>query len=147
METLEQIGKEIIESKNSYIQSMQNIEETINNVLDDILFITKGLNKMNDGFITIFGLLDKASKGEITSDEDTYVLDVIINELTFLNLESSRLFAKISKYEIFRDGCKTAMLNFRANIRTLREYLEDLEERYLLADEEDGFADLMGSLI
>jgi len=147
METLQEIGKEILERKNTHSSTMTDIEHTIDDVLDNIISVNKFLGGLNTTYLNIFGLLDRMGKLEVQSEEDAKALDSIIDELGLFAHRSSKLFANISKIDVFKSGCKTTLNDLRTNIRSIREYLEDIEERYLLSDEEDDFSQLMNSLI
>lgn len=146
MTTVLEIEKKILACKTK-AEVFLTEEEKTNLVLDKINDITKYINKVNIIYLKLFPLLDTLSSCEMIDDKDFNALKEIMLELGKLATRTSMVFAHLSKSDIIQNGCKSALNDLRANIRTLREYLEDVEETFLLEDKDAGMDTILSALI
>jgi hypothetical protein len=146
MVTVLEIEKKILACKNKGEVYLTEEEKT-NLILDSINAITKNINNVNTCYLKLFPLLDELSSCEVKNDEDFDALKVILVELSKFATKTSILFAHLSNAEIIKSGCKSALSDLRSNIRTLREYLEDVEETFLLEDESSDMDSLIAQLL
>ncbi|OFZ00886.1 MAG: hypothetical protein A3K10_01085 [Bacteroidetes bacterium RIFCSPLOWO2_12_FULL_31_6] len=146
MTTVLEIEKKILDCKiqgEIYLSE----EEKTNRILDHINIITKNINNVNSCYLKLFPLLDKLSSCEVSNDKEFNALKEIIIELSQFTTKTSILFSNLSKANIIKNGCKSALNDLRSNIRTLREYLEDVEETFLLEDEESDMDSIIAKLV
>ena len=150
METLEIIGQEIIECKNageSIYKEHFTEQEVVDRLLDDIIELNTFINMVNDCYLQLFPMMDNISKLEVENDKDADALDEVLSGLNDFNRLISKLFSKLSKSELYQNGCKTTLGDLRSNIRTLREYLEDTEERFFLNEDDAEMDELLADLM
>ncbi|RLD59030.1 MAG: hypothetical protein DRJ05_07035 [Bacteroidetes bacterium] len=105
--------------------------------MDGIISITQDVNNINDCYVKLFKLFDKLSACEVADNEEIESLMQIMLELGKFVTLTSILFARLTKNNVVASGCKSALNDLRANIRTLREYLEDIEDTFLLGESEE----------
>ena len=146
MKTVLEIEKEILDFKNQGEKFLSS-EDFSNQLLDSILEITKNINKINQCYLELFPLIDELSALKVSSDEDFNALKEIILELSQFTTKTSILFSSMSKNKLIKSGCKSALYDLRANIRSLREYLEDLEETFLLEEDETDIESAISELL
>jgi len=137
MTTVLEIEKKILACKTKGEVYLTKEEKT-NLILDSINAITKNINNINSCYLNLFPLLDDLSSFEITNEKEFNALKEIMLELSQFTTKTSILFSNLSKSNIINDGCKSALSDLRANIRTLREYLKDIEETFLLEEEKNN---------
>lgn len=121
-------------------------EDILNDVLDGINKITKLITKLNNSYSSIFKHLDDLSRCEVTEEKEIDSIKEILNQLSLFGTKSSINFSRLSKNTILASGCKTVLNNLRNNIRTLREYIEDIETHFFL-EEKDELDFLISDLI
>ncbi|MCB9360952.1 MAG: hypothetical protein H6587_06050 [Flavobacteriales bacterium] len=146
MTTVLDIEKKILDCKTKGEVYLTEEEKT-NLILDSINAITKNINNVNSCYLMLFPLLDELSSCEVNNDKEFNALKEIILELSKFTTRTSILFSNLSKSNIIKNGCKSALNDLRANIRTLREYLEDVEETFLLEDDEADIDTVLSELI
>jgi|SRR5690554_1093126 len=146
METLERVfhsvEKENIENKRLVKKSddfvFTNDENHNNRVMDLIIEFKEIINKVNDGYLRLYDILQdvfKVEKHELTEKESNF-LHQLISELNKMNKETSLFFSKLSKERFLREGCKSALLDLRINIRSMRETIADIDSKLINVDEE-----------
>jgi hypothetical protein len=145
MTTIFKVEKDIIHCKSIGEKHINNNEFT-NLILDKIISLTKAINNINDCYLNLFVYFDVLSTCEIRDEKEIQSLKTIIIESGLFVTQSSILFAQLNKNSIVSNGCKTALSDLRTNIRTLREYLEDIENIFLLEDEPE-INDIINELI
>lgn len=136
MTTIFIVEAEIIECKTQG-EVFLSEEEYTNRLLDGIISITQDLNNINDCYLKLFKLFDKLSTCKVSDNKEIESLKQIMLELGKFVTQTSILFARLTKNNVIASGCKTALNDLRANIRTLREYLEDIEDTFLLEESEE----------
>lgn len=146
MTTVLEIEKKILDCK-SKGEVYLTEEEKTNLLLDSIIAVTKNINKINSCYQKLFSLLDELSACEVSDKKEFDALKEIMLELSEFTTKTSISFSNLSKTEIIKNGCKSALHDLRANIRTLREYLEDVEETFLLEEEDVDLDGLITELI
>lgn len=122
-------------------------EERTNLILDGINNITKDINSINNCYLKLFSILDDLSKCTVSNNEDTKALKTILTVLGSFTTKTSIVFSMLSSNNIIQSGCKSALNDLRANIRTLREYIEDIEETFLLREDNSEINDLIAELM
>lgn len=146
MTTVLEIEKKILKCKTKGEVYLSEEEKT-NLILDSINAITKNINNVNSCYLKLFPLLDELSTCEVNNDKEFNALKEIMLELSQFTTKTSILFSNLSKSNIIKNGCKSALNDLRSNIRTLREYLEDVEETFLLKDEESNIDSIIANLV
>ncbi|OFX19439.1 MAG: hypothetical protein A2033_11215 [Bacteroidetes bacterium GWA2_31_9] len=136
MTTIFKVEENILDCK-TQAEIFLSQEDYTNLLLDGIISINKGLNIINDCYLKLFKHFDDLSSCKVISDKEIESLKQIILELSKFATQTSILFAKLTKSDIVSTGCKTALNDLRTNIRTLREYLEDIEDTFLLDESEE----------
>lgn len=135
--------KEELIAASSEVLEYVSEEEQINSLLDNILNMTKHLDKINDLYQRVFGLIDGLSFELSTNTQEHSAVKEILDSLSYLKNSSGKLFATLSHQDLLRSGCKSALLDFRINIRNLSETINDLEERYFLQEEDEKLNELL----
>lgn len=146
METLERVfhsvEKENIENKRLVKKSddfvFTNDENHNNRVMDLIIEFKEIINKVNDGYLRLYDILQdvfEVEKHELTEKESNF-LHQLISELVKMNKQTSLFFSKLSKERFLREGCKSALLDLRINIRSMRETIADIDSKLINVDEE-----------
>ena len=138
--TLAEKKTQILETRNRAETILTSEEERVNSILDKIIDATRGLNKVNDIFIELLDQVEEISSFNSLDEQGRIDLKEILDSLYSINIKASKLFSEANKVELIRTGCNSAMLDFRINIRNLRESLVDLEELFFL-DEDDSELD------
>lgn len=110
-------------------------EDQINRFLDQIIKVTDWINEINSCYLQLFELIDILSSCKVEKEEETKALESILIELRQFTTKASFIFSLLSKNTVVKNGCKSALEDLRSNIRTLREYIEDIEEAFLLEDD------------
>jgi hypothetical protein len=146
MASVLEIEKKIIVCKTKG-EVFLDAEDKTNLILDSIIMVTKDINSINSCYLKLFSLLDELSSCKIKNDKDFNALKEIMLQLSHFKTRTSILFSNFSKIDIIKTGCKSALNDLRINIRTLREYLEDVEETFLLVDEEADIDSLISELL
>lgn len=148
METIEEIGRDIVQYKTEGEPLLEYTrEEIIDKFLDLLIELNKELGVINNLYQKLFEPLDSISSLEIKNDADFEAIGDVISELQNFNYKASKYFAILSKISEIQNGCKTALSDLRINIRTMREYLEDIEERFLLGEDGSDLEELVADLI
>lgn len=124
-----------------------NREEIENQLLDQILKTQGLINSVNDVYMDLFPELDEISRIKVSGEEESGVAKEIMDILYSFNTQVGRVFSKVLKNNVIAEGCKSALLDLRINIRNLREYLCDLEELFFLAEEDKEFKKSIGNLL
>lgn len=146
METLERVfhsvEKENIENKRLVKKSddfvFTNDEDHNNRVMDLIIEFKEIINNVNDGYLRLYDILQdvfEVEKQELTEKESNF-LSQLISELNKMNKQTSLFFSKLSKERFLREGCKSALLDLRINIRSMRETIGDIDSKLVNVDEE-----------
>lgn len=145
MTTIFKVENEILECK-THGEVFLSKEELTNSFLDGIISINNCINEVNECYLELFNHFDELSSCEVGDKKELESLKKIMNELSQFATKTSILFASINKKQVLAQGCKTSLNDLRSNIRTLREYLEDVEDTFLL-DESENLNDLINDLI
>lgn len=133
--TLSDKKSQIFETKNR-AETIMSEEEKVNSFLDKIIDATRGLNELNDIFIELLDHVVEVSSFNNLDKQGSKDLEEILDSLYSINTKASKLFSEANKVELLRNGCKSALLDFRINIRNLREALGDLEELFFLEEDD-----------
>lgn len=144
--TISQKKQEIFETKDRAIKILQNEEEQINHLLDKIIETQGIFNSINDVYESLFGHLDDLSHLNTSSEKEEDDIKEILDILQSFNTRVSKLFSRAIKIEVLNSGCKSCLNDLRINIRILREYLNDLEEKFFLAEEDSEVNNLLAEL-
>lgn len=126
------------------VETILSEEVSINELLDHILETRSWINKLNDAYAIIFKLVDDISRFKSQNFEEFTELEDVISALHITNTSASKLFAQLNKVPELQEGCKIQLMDFRINVRNLRESLVDLEELFFLEEEDPDLDDLMG---
>lgn len=140
--TLAEKKTQILQTRDRAESILISEEEKVNSFLDKIIEATRGLNEINDVFIELLNQVEGVSNFHNLDEQGRVDLKEILDSLYSINLKASKLFSEANKIELIRTVCKSAMLDFRINIRNLREALVDLEELFFL-DEDDSELDTL----
>ena len=149
METVLSIEKEIIDCQTKGAEYLTENEQN-NIILDGISECTKDINNVNLSYIKLFDLLDKLSSFSGSEEDDEEGLKSVKEIMLILSefaTKTSVSFAALSRNELIQNGCKSALTDLRSNIRSLREYLEDVEESFFLKSETKELDSLVNDLI
>lgn len=146
MNTVLEIEKKILDCKTQG-EAYFTEEEKTNVILDGINIVTKNINNVNSCYLKLFPLLDELSSCEISNDNEFDALKEIMIELGKFTTKTSILFSNLSKTDVIKKGCKSALNDLRSNIRTLREYLEDVEETFLLKEDKSDIDSIIAKLV
>lgn len=110
-----------------------------NDHLMDMINECKGIiNVVNKGYLNIFELLQNIFQIEVKdlTDKDLTFMDQLIKALNHTNGLSARFFSELSKEGFLRKGCKKDLLDLRINIRSMRETINDIENKLIDSDED-----------
>ena len=147
METVEKIAVKFHKFKESSSKIIKKAElseeEKINKMLDAINFQTKSIEKINECLVLAFDVLDDLSRCEVQSKEDKDFLSAIMEDVDFIRLGCSKAYSALNSNSVFREGCKSVLDDFLANIRTLREYKSDIEEKFYLKEDSESIDNLL----
>jgi len=116
-----------------------NDDEDHNNRVMDLIIEFKGIiNKVNDGYLRLYDILQDVFEVEATelTEKESSFLDQLISELSKMNKQTSLFFSKLSKEKFLREGCKSDLLDLRINIRSMRETIGDIDSKLVNIDEE-----------
>ena len=80
METIEHIGKVIIQEREKFSSNVIEMteEERTNQLLDGLLDLKQKINSTNERYLRLFPLFDELATLEIQSDEDSAMMDEIL---------------------------------------------------------------------
>ena len=140
--TIAQKKSQIFETKNR-AESILSEEEQINSFLDKIISAQKNFNKLNNIYLELIQHIDEVSHFNKLDNDGASDLKEIIDTLYTTNISASKLFSDANNNETLRNGCKNVLLDFRVNIRNLRESLGDLEELFFLKEEDSELDNLL----
>lgn len=148
METIEKIGRDIVQYKTENEPLLEYThQEIVDKFLDLLIELNKEINEINHVFLKLFEPLEELSKLEVKTDADFEAIGDVIMGLQDFNYKASKYFAILSKINEIQNGCKSTLGDLRVNIRTMREFLEDIDEKFLLGDDGSEMEELLADLI
>lgn len=118
-------------------------EEEVNSFLDKILDAQKSINILNQIYLELLEHIDEVSNFSDLDKQGNSDLQEIINSLYITNINVSKLLSNANSNEALRNGCKNSLLDFRVNIRNLRESLGDLQELFFLQEHDSHLDSLL----
>lgn len=102
--------------------------------LDHAINFSKSLNVLNDGYIRIIDSLETLNSLKIKNNQDENDVNEVLEKLKIMNRRAIGLWINFNNDDFLSVACKSALLDFRVNIRSLKEYIEDVHDKFFLRD-------------
>jgi uncharacterized protein YoxC len=146
-ETLILHTKNLISKTKRRSENILKDEDRLNSLLDSVNHGNKFFNKLNDIYLDFFDYLDDLAATKAMADDDYLQIKEILDSLHDFNTSVSKFFALSLKVEALAIGCKSSLDDLRINVRTLREYLSDLEDNFFLEEIDTDMDNLISNLV
>lgn len=111
--------------------------------LDHALNCTKSINNVNDSYVRIFGGLDELSTLNIEQDTDEADIHEVLANLKEANSKCIALWIDFNNDNFLGIACKSALLDLRVNIRVMKEYIDDIHNKFFLKDKHTDEMDIL----
>ena len=135
MAAISDIKKMLTEESHLISESVEKEELIINDeTLDFALECTSSINELNNSYLRVLNGLDELSILRVQQKSDEDDIHEILNSLKDANTKCIALWIDFNNDDFLKIACKSALLDLRINIRVMKEYIDEIHDKFFLKD-------------